>query len=298
MKRFKIILAMLLVLVLTAGCTGGKQEPAPEASDGSASASVEEVQQEPADESVKSEVTQEEIEAYSGLWFWSRELENGGRESFQLTLAENGDAKWCHNSPEREFEEIYLGSWQMVAPGTIEMELCSTDEEETVETGSYWVNMQGDDLLMKRNEGFPLVPELETEEVVWLKVTDKLGYVTLGECSQDKAMIVLNLNEVVWVGLGDQELIRQYGLSEDLDGYDYEIVDEEEDWEPVSAFENECMFAAIDRGERVVPVWMSAGEFCGVLLEDVQNGRENGRLCKCLMDQDGLLLFVEEIYVP
>lgn len=97
----------------------------------------------------------------------------------------------------------------------------------------------------------------------------RFGEVRLAEIAADGSMIYLAINEVLWVSPDDTELIEQYGLPAELDGYDYEIVDKDGSEEYVTVIgmkDGSTAYALLDKDLGPVPAtWQ---EFSDKLTEN------------------------------
>ncbi len=62
------------------------------------------------------------------------------------------------------------------------------------------------------------------EEMAPLASKERFGIARLLEERADHNLIWVSIEEMLWVGADDHDLIEQYGLPQDLDGYDYELV--------------------------------------------------------------------------
>ena len=137
----------------------------------------------------------------------------------------------------------------------------------------------------------------------------KFGKFSLNGISENNNMVTLVVEEYVIVTEKDKELIRKYGLPEDLNGYDYEMVSISEP-DLICAFKTECpciMFDYETMEESLVD-WDTFGdhmfnmEYTHYDEESKDYKLEDGGLREIwayyTVDKDGFMTNIEEIYIP
>lgn len=153
-------------------------------------------------------------------------------------------------------------------------------------------------------------PDEEPYEGIYSDHSDmKFGKFTLNGISENNEMVTLVVEEKVIVTPKDKELIKQYGLPEDLNGYDYEIVDMGEP-EIICAFKSDCPCIMFDYKtmEASVTDWDTFGDH---MLDmeyshyDEESGEyilEDGAIRSIwayyTVDEDGFMTNIEEVYIP
>ena len=137
----------------------------------------------------------------------------------------------------------------------------------------------------------------------------KFGKFSLNGISENNNMVTLVVEEYVIVTEKDKELIRKYGLPEDLNGYDYEMVSISEP-DLICAFKTECPCIMFDyeKMEASKVDWDTFGdhmfnmEYSHYDEESKEYILEDGGLREIwayyTVDEDGFMTNIEEIYIP
>lgn len=248
----------------------------------------------------------DELEDYSGCWYQNRNLEDGFFEANWLKLTTAGEAQLLVYSSELLDTKVhYEGNWIVDESGAVVIGMALCDGEENVEGAQanfIWGRYQaegGDATLdMKWLEGDEIWQGIREEPVTWRRTESRFGYMQLGEYSENKNMMVFLINEVDLVDRDDTELIREYGLTEDLDGCDYMIMDESEECDIVKGFQDDCTFSLLNWEEgNADSRYTDWRHFCKALLKDLK--KEKGpRFVEYTVDADGFLVSATEIYLP
>lgn len=150
----------------------------------------------------------------------------------------------------------------------------------------------------------------ETEDSIYSDHTNmKFGKFTLNGISENNNMVTLVVEEKAFVTPSDKKLIEKYGLSSDLNGYDYEIVSIGEP-ELICAFKTDCPCIMFDyeKMEAKKVDWDTFGEHM-LDLEyshyDEESGEtilEDGSMREIwayyTVDDEGFMTNIEEVYIP
>lgn len=150
----------------------------------------------------------------------------------------------------------------------------------------------------------------ETEDSIYSDHTNmKFGKFTLNGISENNNMVTLVVEEKAFVTPSDKKLIEKYGLSSDLNGYDYEIVSIGEP-ELICAFKTDCPCIMFDYekmeakkvdwdtfGDHMLDLEYSHydGESGETILED---GSMREIWAYYTVDDEGFMTNIEEVYIP
>lgn len=156
----------------------------------------------------------------------------------------------------------------------------------------------------------PDEPDEEPYESIYSDHSDmKFGKFSLNGISENNNMVTLVVEEHVIVTEKDKELIRKYGLPEDLNGYDYEMVSISEP-DLICAFKTDCSCIMFDyeKMEASKVDWDTFGdhmfnmEYSYYDEESKEYILEDGGLREIwayyTVDEDGFMTNIEEIYIP
>lgn len=137
----------------------------------------------------------------------------------------------------------------------------------------------------------------------------KFGKFSLNGISENNNMVTLVVEEYVIVTPEDKKLIQKYGLPEDLNGYDYEMVSIGEP-DLICAFKTDCPCIMFDyeKMEASKVDWDTFGdhmfnmEYSYYDEESKEYILEDGGLREIwayyTVDKDGFMTNIEEIYIP
>ncbi len=121
--------------------------------------------------------------------------------------------------------------------------------------------------------------------------------ISINESRENWNLIVLDKQEVVIVHPEDTDLIKQYGLSEDLDGYDYEMVDLPDDGLILYANKTTTLFTVYeynDEGNISGAKQITGDEFVDYVLE-----HDNRLFVTYTLSEDkSEILTITEQYMP
>lgn len=248
----------------------------------------------------------EEKNTYSGRWYQSRCLENGNFEAHWLRLSDQGQAELVVYSSELLGNRVaYQGNWIEEESSAIVIGLALRDEAEESEDfhsnflwGRYGTALEENTLNLTWLEGDELCQGMKQEPVTWRKTEARSGYIKLEEYSEDQNTMAFSINDVDLVLPGDAKLMEKYNLPEDLDGCDFIIMDETEEYDRATAFQDDCTFSVVEREDGALNSRYTDGKrFCEALLDD-QREKKSPRFVEYLVDGDGFLVSVHETELP
>lgn len=178
----------------------------------------------------------------------------------------------------------------------------SKTEEKTVEASSESTEPEESEKSEELDE--------DSYESIYSDHSDmKFGKFTINGIYENNEMVTLVVEEMMFVTPEDKELILEYGLPEDLNGYDYEIVSIGEP-DIICAFKQDCPCIMFDyeKMEASKVDWDTFGDHM-LNMEyshfDEESGEyilEDGALRSIwayyTVDKDGFMTNIEEIYLP